>query len=690
MLIKNFHFLQLFSLLFLLNGTFACSSKISRNPPKPNSESISGVQIAFMPDVHFHDIYAEFNDFSFQGLPNSSSGKNATIRTLSSELNSTRLFNENYFALLAALDDVVARGIKLVALPGDFSDNGQQVHMRGLNKILSQYQQQYGIEFFATPGNHDPVRPFVQPAGKADYLGQGGQPQRIFSKGAEECQNYLTPWTTIANDQGLSTICSEEVKELGYVGIMDHLSKHGFYPQPSYRYWETPYSHYSQANYDYKTASIQSDLSQRQYQICQQASDAQPKAADVQHCTEVPDSSYLVEPVEGLWLLAIDANVYVPKSEGFDVDEPQNPNNFVGSGNAGYNLMFSHKSHVINWIKDVVKRADKAGKKLIAFSHFPMSEFYDGQSEAIGDYFGLDNFQLARKPLDKISQALAATGLKVHVGGHMHINDTGFTRGQDGQFLFNIQAPSIAAYVPAYKILTVQPDANIEVQTIVLNEVRRFNELFEHYQQEHEALTQSGSAKLWNKDVLSAKNYREFANWHITELTRQRFLPQEWPQDVQDLLFNLSGQDMLILSQLSSNISLKLLAQPSFVQILQQSNEWQTASQKAVMLAKTAGYTLGDFADWNGFDLAVDFYRLRNAGQLALDDIQDSRLTQYRLLTAILLAQQADKSAANDNLKTVLAQHFGPIFNLLQQFTQGLPDKHFLLNMGTGTIDGLE
>lgn len=345
---------------------------------------------------------------------------------------------------------------------------------------------------------------------------------------------------------------------------------------------------------------------------------------------------------------------------------------------------------MINWVADVVKRAEQSGKKLIAFSHFPMSEFYDGQSEAIVDYFDQGNFQLARKPQDKISQALAATGLKVHVGGHMHINDTGFTRSQNGQFLFNIQAPSIAAYVPAYKILTMKTDNNIEVQTIVLNEVGRFNELFEHYHQEHDALTQSGSAKLWNKEVLSAKNYRVFANWHITELTRQRFLPQEWPPEVGELLFNLSGQDMLILSQLSSNISLKQLGQPSFVQALQHSSEWQTASHKALVLAKTAGYTLSDFADWQGFDLAVDFYRLRNAGQLALDDIQDNRLAQYRLLTAILLAQQTDKSATPDNLKTVFSQHFGPIFNLLQQFTQGLPDKHFLLNMGTGTISSLE
>lgn len=590
--IKNSFYLQFFNILLVAMTTVSCSANIVPNKVTSDIVPNSPLRIAFMPDVHFHDIYAEFNDGSFQGLANKVSGKNATIRTLSAELHSTRLFNENYFALLAALDDVVARGITLVALPGDFSDDGQQIHIRGLSKILTHYQQQYGIQFFAAPGNHDPVRPFSHPAGKADYLGEGGQPQRIFSKGAKECQGYNTASTTIErNNQALNTICSEEVKALGYEGIMRQLAPHGFYPKENYRYWESPYSHYTTKTYDYKTALAEADFSQRQYQVCNQGSGGAFKQADYKHCMQVPDSSYLVEPVAGLWLLAIDANVYIPKAEGFDLNNAHNENNVSGSGNAGYNKMFSHKTHVMKWVADVVKRAEQSGKTLIAFSYFPMSEFYNGQSNLIGDYFGEDNFQLARRPQDQVSQKLAATGVKVHVGGHMHINDTGFTRGLDGQFLVNIQAPSIAAYVPAYKVLTITANNNIDVQTMVLNDVPRFDELFEHYQQEHDTLKKSGSPKLWDQAILSAKSYREFTYWHIRELTRQRFVPREWPQDMRDLMLSFSGQD---------------------------------ASAKAFALA-SAGLTLADFSKWNGLDLAVYFYRLRNPGQLALHDIQASR-----------------------------------------------------------------
>jgi 3',5'-cyclic AMP phosphodiesterase CpdA len=62
-----------------------------------------------------------------------------------------------------------------VVLPGDFSDDGQPMNVRGLKNILNEYTQKYDITFLATTGNHDPVRPFAQEAGKTDFLGTNGQ-----------------------------------------------------------------------------------------------------------------------------------------------------------------------------------------------------------------------------------------------------------------------------------------------------------------------------------------------------------------------------------------------------------------------------------------------------------------------------------------------------------------------------------
>ncbi|WP_416307242.1 metallophosphoesterase [Neptunicella sp. SCSIO 80796] len=671
-----------------------CCLPLSAVANNKNS-AIEDVQIAFMPDIHFHDIYANFADGSFKGIPNSISGKHATIRTLSAELNSTRLFNENYFALLAALDDVVARGIKLVALPGDFSDDGQPVHLRGLAKILQHYSDQYSLEFFAAPGNHDPVRPFDYPGGKADFLGENGYPQRIYSKGAKECTGYQGNWASIDVGYPLNTLCSEEIRHAGYQSIMSLLGRFGFYPQQSYLYWETPYSSNRTERYDFRQAQKDADFSNRQYEICYQGSGGQYKQAHFSECTQVPDSSYLVEPVPGLWLLAIDANVYIPQQQAANNNAPAR---FSGSGNAGYNKMLSHKIHVIEWVKEVAERAKHLGKTLIAFSHFPMSEFYDGQSDNIAALFGAEHFQLARRPQDSISHILADTGIKVHVGGHMHINDTGVTRNPNGHFLFNIQAPSIAAYVPAYKLMTLKADNRIEVQTVVLDKVPRYNELFEHYRQEYQVLKQSDPAHLWNKDILNAKSYREFTRWHITELTRQRFLPQEWPAELRELLFALSAKDMLVLSQMESPVTLQQWPSAKVrLQHIRQTEQWQTGLAKAEQLLLDRQFSLQDLASWNGFDLAVDFYRLRNAGGLALSDIGQQRLEQYRFLTLLLAQLQsvsvlsaAENPADQQSLSRIIIQRFAPLFQILDGFKQGLPDTHFMLDLQVGKIKSLD
>ncbi|MFA0350167.1 metallophosphoesterase, partial [Vibrio sp. 10N.222.55.C6] len=187
---------------------------------------------------------------------------------------------------------------------------------------------------------------------------------------------------------------------------------------------------------------------------------------------EVPDTSYLVEPVKGLWLLAIDANVYRPKENSSD--SSVDGNTFDGSSSAGYNMMLTHKEHVIDWISDVVKAAKEQNKTLVSFSHFPMTDFYNGASEEIEDLFGEGSHQLAREPDDDTSRALAATGLNIHVGGHMHFNDTGkksFNIDGVQHTLFNIQAPSLAGYIPAYKLLNIRPDNQIEVETVVIDQV---------------------------------------------------------------------------------------------------------------------------------------------------------------------------------------------------------------------------
>ncbi len=36
--------------------------------PSTGNQRSAPTQIAFLPDIHFHDVYAEFNDGSFKGI----------------------------------------------------------------------------------------------------------------------------------------------------------------------------------------------------------------------------------------------------------------------------------------------------------------------------------------------------------------------------------------------------------------------------------------------------------------------------------------------------------------------------------------------------------------------------------------------------------------------------------------------
>jgi len=102
--------------------------------------------IAVIADPHYHDVDYRPGVGRFPGV---------AFRTLTDTAESTRVFNESFAALPALLDDIAARGIRLVALLGDLTDDGQASTMRAAVALLNRYRENHGLRFFATPGNHD-------------------------------------------------------------------------------------------------------------------------------------------------------------------------------------------------------------------------------------------------------------------------------------------------------------------------------------------------------------------------------------------------------------------------------------------------------------------------------------------------------------------------------------------------------
>ncbi|WP_241773439.1 metallophosphoesterase [Chryseobacterium sp. Leaf394] len=591
----------LFSILFLSHFVISAQQK--------------PVQIAFLADVHFQDLYGEFSDSDFKGIENPGTGKKTILRTMDSQLHSTRIFNENHFAFLAALDDIAKRKIKIIALPGDFTDDGQAYNLRGLKKILDGYQEKYGMRFFITTGNHDPVGPFLKQGGKSDFMDENGGELSIVSD-----ENLI-------KNKNSKSIVTKDIAMSGYLEILNSMNDFGFAPSGKDIFWQTPFSKVLYEQFSFKNALKDSEYQNRMYEVSSDFS--------------VPDLSYMVEPTDGIWLMAIDGNTYIPKNiEG----NPDDENNYSGAS-IGYNNVLSNKKHLFSWVEKMVNEAKKHNKTLIAFTHYPILDFNDDANSEIKQLLGNEKWQIDRVPNDEVAELFAKAGLKLHFAGHMHINDTGVKKFENGKMLVNIQVPSLAAYIPGYKILTVKSEDECEVETVSVKNVPRFDELFPLYEKESENLKAKNSKEIWNKEILKTKNYRDFTLFHLKELVRLRFVPSDWPKDFIEKASKLSGKDLLKLSLGNSKDLSK--------------------------------FNIKCFEKWKFEDALLNLYQFQSADELAKKDIPKKRLSQYRILEENFKILETDDEFLNQ-LKL--------FFAILEKLSTGDVADHFKIDFKRGEI----
>lgn len=695
------HFRPAYAGAALLTGLLAaCGSDYDTPAEAPQANP----SVAFMTDVHFENVYGDFKSAQFAGVP-TKDGKNATIRTMYAQLTSTRLFNENYFAFRAALDDAYGKGIRLVALPGDFSDDAQPININGIADILKEYQAK-GMRFFIAPGNHDPNEPHDDnEAGKNDFLTKDGKEQKVYATGNAGCK---------AKDP--TVVCTDELMEQGYEKLLAKLGDFGYMPNKADLHWETPFSKYTTDKYSYDEALVQAAVKNREFEICAEGEGGAYRAAgeaklgrSYTKCSNIIDSSYLVEPVKGLWLLSIDANVFIPNGN-FDPLNPKNFKGFDGAGNAGWNKVLTHKKHQMDWIKSVAERAKAQGKQLMAFSHYPTMDFYANQTDAMKGVFKPGAFQTARVPEAATTAALAATGLQLHIGGHMHFNGTNDYTDKAGNFLVNVQSPSLAVFGAAYKIVSYKDKDTVDVQTVGLNTVPRFNELFPLYQTEYDYLqgsTATGdAAKRWNRAILDTKSYGEFTRYYFGELSRLRFMDEYWPCEMKEAAMALNAKQMLVLSQLQTKVTLAQLkdapgivpisatcaakdpaAAAPLVPAAQLSADWADATAKADKLASTAGLKLDDFAKISAYEFYGDFHRTVYAGELALRDMGAERVSQYKVLMGafpvapVAIVKLGDKPSDQNAVHVAFQNQFKQVFAVFKGLGSAKPSEHFTIDL---------
>src|SRR5690606_21546647 len=141
--------------------------------------------------------------------------------------------------------------------------------------------------------------------------------------------------------------------------------------------------------------------------------------------------------------------------------------------------VIKYRQYLIEWVAKVAKEAKRREKKLIAFSHYPMVDFNDGASEQINNLTIGEKLQIHRVPHEVVPRISADAGLNIHFGGRMLLNDTGVRTKEGGNTMVNIQVPSLAAYLPAYKILTIKKSNMVAHQPVVIDSVSHFDEFFD-------------------------------------------------------------------------------------------------------------------------------------------------------------------------------------------------------------------
>lgn len=438
---------------------------------KPSSH-----RFAVIADPHVFDL---FPGYGIEGVAVDGRA-GAAVHTLADSAISTRLFNEGYFALPAALDQCAAHGLRTVLIAGDLSDDGQQSAMSAAVSLLKDYEARHGMRFFLTPGNHDAhgmsgrdiTRRLLDPEGGFITVGSGAPPAATsgpyLQESGQRCGTY-----------------PELLAQWARFGLKRHADD---------LHWECPFGRDDRPE-------------QRMFTL---------RSPDGRSEHRQLDLSYLVEPEEGLWLLSIDANIYAPR-DGYACND--SPDAFEDSTAAGWPALVRHKPFLLDWMADAARRASAGGKTLICFSHYPMIDPLDGTLELERALFG-ETMSARRTPSADISRRLCATGVSRHFSGHMHIYDRA-SIACGGNTLTNYAMPSLAAFPPVLAVAEADQDTfSLQLEYV---ELQRHRALFPAYRAE---MARNGETTTW----LAAETYADYTLAQIGEQVTRRQLRDEWPE----------------------------------------------------------------------------------------------------------------------------------------------------------------
>lgn len=559
-------------------------------------------QVALIADAHYHCTDSNY------GPSMALNGQAMAVRSWTDTCKSSRVFNESHDALNTALNDIQSRGIRHVALLGDYTDDGQIESTARVVELLRHYQQTHDMQFFALPGNHD----IYGPAGKH-------QSTRFMT--SPDTSILVTSDPAVAETEPDTSVLTSAMFCEGYNYGMQAMQEFGYFRRPEYIHWESPFG-------------ASDVIESRMYEA---------RSANGKNTHQLIDASYLVEPIEGVWLLMLDANVFEPRNGERQISQKKA---FIDSSDAGWNSLIRNKPYLLEWIRSVCTRANQLDKRLITCSHYPVLDVFNDKDNIERQLFG-NNTMVRRKPTPKVADAVGATGLQRHFGGHMHIN--GQTQHDCGtHVLTDVSVPSLVSFPPCYKIVNCAT-SNLETETVPLYSMALNASLMDYYQRE------SKITKLSADNAISATSYGEFLYQQVHARTKYRHLSKDWPKhiaatvnktSVADLAIFLMAKQASLDSENHDGHGDSALPAISHFSALSESASETDALwlKKLADISKPEGLSLKQFTDCSMLQLIGDWYCLRQGGDQAAEFLDTENLRLYKFL-----ANTFGHSSVNDN-----------------------------------------
>lgn len=163
--------------------------------------------------------------------------------------------------------------------------------------------------------------------------------------------------------------------------------------------------------------------------------------------------SYVVEPVEGLRIFALDVCKY-----------EDNTYKKLGATSDSCVTEGELKPSTILWLKEQTNLARKAGKQMIAMMHHNVIEHFNGQADFAAPYL-LDNYTEAQKVLIEAQIPIVFTG-------HFHSTDIAKTE-HSGRYLYEIETGAPVTYPCPYRIMELNEQlTEIKIDTRYIEDVK--------------------------------------------------------------------------------------------------------------------------------------------------------------------------------------------------------------------------